>query len=135
MLAGFILPDVVTLARLDAWEKWVWRAWKLEQPYHELVKSVELMEIQQIAEFKIILELMGILKIQVEVVRQVAAKVNEAVQVRQENRARLRDAVDVEGFSVEELRDYISSGMTSLPNRYLNPNVEAFEEDEEFDDE
>lgn len=138
MQAGFILPEIVTLARLDAWEKWVWRAWKYEEPYFGMVKAIEMMEIQQISEFKIILELMGVLKLQVEVVRAVRAKLDEAVQQRQERRARLREAVDVSNFDVDELREYISSGMTSLPNRYLNANsaideeIEGEEEDEDF---
>lgn len=138
MQAGFILPEIVTLARLDAWEKWVWRAWKYEEPYFGMVKTLEMMEIQQISEFKIILELMGVMKLQVEVVRAVRAKLDEAVQQRQERRARLREAVDVSNFDVDELREYISSGMTSLPNRYLNANsaideeIEGEEEDEDF---
>jgi hypothetical protein len=134
--AGFILTDIVAMARLDAWEKWVWRGWNLEFPYHEMVRDVELMEIKHISEMKIILDLMGVLKLQVEVVRQTVKKLEEAVQVRQENRARLREAVDVSNFSIEELREYISSGMSSLPNRYLNPNSEEIViEEEEADDE
>ena len=137
MQAGLIVPEIVTLARLDGWEKWVWRAWRYEEPYFSMVKAVELQEIQQISEFKIILELMGVMKLQVEVVRAFRAKMDEAVQQRQERRARLRQAVDVSAFSIDELREFISSGMSSLPSRYLNANSEPIDEEwaEEEEDE
>jgi hypothetical protein len=131
--AGFTKYEIILISKMTFWKDWAFRAHKREWPYYQLMREIDVLEIKYLNELQNIVDIMGLLKIQVEVVRKTADKIIASFEMKEEEERALREAVDVSEFSIEELRNYISSGMTALPQRLINPRPP--EEDELTEDE